>query len=476
MGSMEIRAKSFLAEAQANVAGMDLQINNLICLRARERGLIAALKFVTSPIRKTPPQLLVTIFRLVVWSSHSPLHAVLRLSQVSDYWRQLILRTPDLWTMELPIKLTKHAADYAAITRVLLERSSPLPISISLPRRENEIILPALLDAMLSVAHRWKTFSMITSDDLEALVRLPPNTVFKQLEKVSLKLHRPGVCWDIVMFLSAVRLRAVVLEGSIIPMPWAQLMHLRLKHSFPSACLEVILQCTNLVHLELITQPWKVISEREYATLSTGTLPRLEHLILYFEIPDRATYLGELVIDPFLRCLALPALQSLKLKITTSGESLMTSDAFTRFLIRCPNIGYLALSSCNMSPQDLRSVLTHASSLADLSLNSCHCVDDSILADLTFSEHDVMHLNLLPKLKYLTLNYCGASFTEETLETMICSRWWSDQTFQDFLFPPPIARLEFVEFTPNQDLGGVSISFQETITQLQSEGLDLFMN
>ncbi|KAJ7082988.1 hypothetical protein C8R44DRAFT_822699 [Mycena epipterygia] len=51
-----------ITAAEENIARIESQIKDLMCLRDRERGLITALRLVIAPIRKLSSELLVQIF------------------------------------------------------------------------------------------------------------------------------------------------------------------------------------------------------------------------------------------------------------------------------------------------------------------------------------------------------------------------------------------------------------------------------
>jgi hypothetical protein len=67
--SLESQARQRIEECEANIAHIDSQVKDLLRLRERDRETIAALRFVLSPIRTLPCELLVEIFQLVVRQS-----------------------------------------------------------------------------------------------------------------------------------------------------------------------------------------------------------------------------------------------------------------------------------------------------------------------------------------------------------------------------------------------------------------------
>ncbi|KAJ7465056.1 hypothetical protein FB451DRAFT_428596 [Mycena latifolia] len=297
--SFEQQVKRLIEAAEANVAHIDSQIRDLMRLRDQERGVIAALKLVIAPIRKLPAELLVEIFMHAVESQYEWLKAVLAVCGVCAHWRQLACTTPRLWTGLLRIQKKKSASDgYLTMTKTLLDRSAPLPISISL---NNDLAMeqptPSLVDLFFSIAPRWRSLALDDVDSsLSKLRQLPPNAL-KSLEMVDLKTRE--VIHDytpkVAVFLAAPRLRRVTLDvqrTDLIQIPWSQLTHLTLSENSPRMSLDILVQCPNIVVAKFLCLDAWVVPPTSAPII---TLPRLNDLEVDFAVrrrPHRAFLLA----------------------------------------------------------------------------------------------------------------------------------------------------------------------------------------
>ncbi|KAJ7082969.1 hypothetical protein C8R44DRAFT_58137 [Mycena epipterygia] len=459
--SFEQQAKSLIAAAEENIARIDSQIKDLMCLRDRERGLITALRLVIAPIRKLPSELLVQIFLHSLSSFRPSIKDVLKLCHVCALWKQLAYRTPGLWTIELPINITKDSTDYIAARKVWLERSAPLPIPISVdlgaPGKKSS---PSLVDLLLSVAPRWRTLRL-HHRMLPALASLAPDSL-RQLEAVELVRRREsGFHPAVSAFLDAPLLRDVTLNvkhTERFPMPWTQLTRLVLTDSDPQVCLDILVQCTHIVSANIITDPWERLPPSSTAGITT--LPRLEDLTLHV----RSCLSDSNYIAPFFRPLALSSLKKLVIYFDNIEWSAATSRALEQFQIRSPNIETLSLRFCELSSEELRSLVFRAPSLTELELEYCmYCVDNSFLEELKYSDLDPVHL--APRLEVLNLFGVDDAFDEEMLDEMIRSRWWTAEEFQALVSPPPVARWRRVCLWRGDDFDDLSPAFQAKIDQ-----------
>ncbi|KAF7325503.1 hypothetical protein MKEN_00399300 [Mycena kentingensis (nom. inval.)] len=205
----EPHAKTLLAATEANLAQTESRMKDLAYLAERDRSLISTLKLVFAPVWKLPAEPLVHIFRDTVdigrggdLKSHtqtpfalrsagrSELHAVLRLCGVCPAWRRLILRTPRLWTMQLPVSRNK-SGEYAALLNVVLDRSSPFAVPVHIQRD----LSPAVVEALFRVAPRWRSF-LLEQAGFDKLDELPVAPPLPLLEAVSLNdehLHNSSI-------------------------------------------------------------------------------------------------------------------------------------------------------------------------------------------------------------------------------------------------------------------------------------------
>ncbi|KAJ7706697.1 hypothetical protein B0H17DRAFT_1174756 [Mycena rosella] len=460
--SFEQQAKSTIAASEARIEEIDSQIRDLLYQRDQEHSLITALKLVIAPIRKVPVELLVEIFHQALWWS-STLKKVLALSHVCVFWRRVACKTPALWRISPEIDIGRTSAAYTAATKLWLERSAPLAIRIRLSASADVKDSPELVKLLLDVAHRWATF---TAHDavFPELAKLGPGAL-KQLQVVELSYWKSSKCHPTTSaFLTATRLRSVTLavsDTARFPMPWAQLKYLNLEDSDPQLCLDILLQCTDIVSAKINSRAWSRLPPAP--AVATITLPRLEDLSLEFG-PGRADH-----IAPIFERMTVPNLRKMHIWIEPWPPE--TSDAFTQFQDRAPNLEELSIQSCDLSSDELHAILVRAPSLTKLELESCfHCIDDFLLDELTYSPLDAVHL--APRLQTLNLYSISDRFAAKKMGKMVRSRWWSDKNLQALTQPPAVARWKRVNISCD-DEEKFEPALQAKMEQYRSEGLDV---
>ncbi|KAJ7465091.1 hypothetical protein FB451DRAFT_429401 [Mycena latifolia] len=462
--SFEAQAKSLIAASEANIARIESQIRDLIRLRDRERGVIARLRQAIAPVHKLPAELLVEIFRSV---PSEEITQILALSQVCAYWRQVAHTTPQLWTQTLHATVDKTPPEsYVAGAKIWLERSAPLPISVYLHARKGADP-GALIDVLATVAHRWKraTFSL---DSLSLLSCILPNPL-GALEYLTLicvgdkKSHA-----NVVTFLNATRLCSLNLttrQTTLPPMPWSQLTKINVDNPSPRACLDALIQCTNIVSARFDTFPWPTLPD--LSDMEITTLARLESLHLNFSIFSEV---GSHFM-PFITRLALPALKDLRLDL--NHDCVWTSADFTQFQLRSPNIEYLNIESLDIASSDLLTALRHAPSLTKLRVEDCYgSFDDDVAAGLEYSETNIV--DLAPGLVDLSLSGVGDYFENDMLYAMIESRWWTDEQALAFPTPPRVARWASIDICRGEDCH-VSPELEAKLDGYRSQGLDVYV-
>ncbi|KAJ6584419.1 hypothetical protein B0H19DRAFT_386422 [Mycena capillaripes] len=465
--SFERQAKALITASEENVARIDSQIRDLMRLREQERGFITALKQAIAPIRKLPTELLLEIFTEALGSCFG-IKDVLRICQVCAYWKQLACTTPKLWTMLLPIKTKKPA--YVAMTKTFLERSAPLPIPISF-MYDNESFAPALVEFLYNLAPRWWSFTLcnpsltLWNSSLSKLQKLPLDSL-KSLEEVTLRSYIDIPTYEpkIKAFLYAPRLHTVdlaVRRISHFPMPWAQLTDLNLDGGSGQTCLDILLQCRNIVVAKFLgMKPWI----QPPPSAPTTVLPRLNHLEVAFV---ESSGLGGDHITSFFTRLDLPALTSLN--VMPEFENVLESADFAPFLRRSPNIQHLTINHSNLlEPTDLISILLAVPHLVELDIDLCmSCIDDTVLEFLRYSVTHTIHS--VPRLQELHFGDIGCDFQESALKDMIKSRWWSDAV----PLSPPVSRWKLIRVHREDGAEAFSQSFQSSMDRLRRQGLDV---
>ncbi|KAJ7878675.1 hypothetical protein B0H13DRAFT_1722224 [Mycena leptocephala] len=132
-----------------------------------------------SAVGKVPTELLVEIFSLAIQSDsetstvlqrnppfgpHHPVHRAFLLSQICSSWRQIVIGSPKLWAIGLVddwLRTENPQEDYLDLLKTLLDRSSPLPISVSVTDKTHSIVplatsTKAILRVLVPTVTRWK--------------------------------------------------------------------------------------------------------------------------------------------------------------------------------------------------------------------------------------------------------------------------------------------------------------------------------
>jgi hypothetical protein len=371
--------------------------------------------------------------------------------------------TPKLWTALLPIYTKKPTSDaFVAMTKTFLERSAPLPIPISLSKTEG--LAPPLVDFVFSLAPRWKSLTL-HSCHFSRLSQLPLNAL-ESLETVTLRIHSQIFPDEpkLKAFLGAPRLHIVdLLVNSInhFPMPWIQLTHLTIEEDSCQTCLDILLQCKNIVTANFRgMHSW--IQPPPSAPITV--LPWLESFDVAFVESE-----GDHVMS-FFTPLDLPALTKLHVKADLD-DSWSAAD-FGPFQRRSPNIQHFCIGHCSdLSPTDLICILAAAPHLVKLELELCmNCIDDTVLEFLQYSPANTVHP--VPRLREIRVEYAGEDFQESTLEDMIRSRWWSNAELAALPVPPSVSRWKSIHIYRDSGVA-LSQTFNSSMVRLEQQGLDL---
>ncbi|KAJ7808543.1 hypothetical protein B0H14DRAFT_2869526 [Mycena olivaceomarginata] len=213
-------------------------------------------------------------------------------------------------------------------------------------------------------------------------------------------------------------------------------------------CLDVIVQCTNLVSAHVVTEQWLEVPRIG----ETCVLEYVEKLEISMEI----CYEGQ-DLAPFLRALELPALKSLSLFIPFSRPPCSTVSLVPElilFLVQSPRLECLGLLDSAFDQEYTESV-----------------GDDFFLA-LVYDA--AAAAPLAQKLETLKLHNIGVDFTEEAFAQMIGSRLWSDDELNTMLIPPSVARLKRVNLNNDHFYPKYfTETFIEKMELYRSQGLNI---
>ncbi|KAK7023099.1 hypothetical protein R3P38DRAFT_2957515 [Favolaschia claudopus] len=473
-GAFETHAKALIDIAEANITRIESQIRDLERLRDRERGIVAHLRMAIAPIKKLPAELLVEIFLLVRDSypdlpEKNRIRRTQELSHVCAFWRSVALTTPQLWTDKLwnTPKTTPTASSLAGIQQ-WLDRSAPFHIPVYFCIEQlfwGTVDAQPLVDTLATVARRWKTadFTVFSLDVLSAI----PVGSLQSLEELDLCSPDMESHSKVPAFLTAEHLHSICLDTvrtSKFLLPWSQLSYITITDPDPMECLEVLVQCATLEHAVFCTELWKHPPDMSQRPMTT--LNRLSFITVEFDDGAQGIY------APFITRLALPSLNTLDL---VPSDSPWPSTEFSQFLLRSPNIECLAITRSILDPNNLLAALRHAPSLITLELYSCsECIDDSILVALQYSLSDTIHI--APKLQCLRWTYTGNNFSEEALDAMIQSRWWTDAQIPSLTSLPQVSRWSSIMIRCGEvdELDSEFSSwFAGKLEEYRSQGLDV---
>ncbi|KAJ7103040.1 hypothetical protein B0H15DRAFT_795287 [Mycena belliarum] len=439
------------------------------------------------PIQTLPAELICEVFQFVVDAAGNSefdpkyfeyvqrfeyVRTVLVLSQVCARWRRLAHTTPELWMrQDFPIEVVKPRkyGDATKIsmdaTKVCLDRSGSLPISVDLGDFDQDAAAPFLKE-LLCHTNRWRTLSL-SMGLISALIEIPLGGLTR-LESVDLSLlgesTPDALPSKLTTFLGAPRLRSVSLTAQhlpFLPMPWSQLTHLTLiGHHSSQPYLDTLVLCPQLVSAELKMMGWPQGGFPPASHTSTVTLPRLEKLCVKIQRTTEGEHL-----TPLLRLLNLPALRTLIFDLNDDADDFKWSVLeFTQFQLRSPHIEHVDLISCNLDSADLQNLLLHAVGLKHLELIYCpNCINDSLFVD---------PVHLAPKLETLVLKSSDNDFDENNLDVMIRSRWWTDDELHAMPGPPAVARWKRLQFR----MGDQAFSryfIEHIVERCRGQGLNL---
>ncbi|KAJ7286309.1 hypothetical protein C8J57DRAFT_661697 [Mycena rebaudengoi] len=421
-------SESSILDIDAKIAHLSSQIRDLVCLRQLEREKITTLCAVAASIRRLPTELLTDIFLLFVEDYADYRRPVLRLSQVSSYWRQVAHSTPRLWTFLYLRPKTKPTEDYMSSTKAWMERSSPLPVSVHVDTTLPAMDLAGLMNVLLSVANRWTALNT-TFKTLRSFPQLPSDG-FPTLETISLN-GEDGHMYDLNVqaFTTAPRLHNVRLTpqiGSVL-MPWAQLTELDIADHSLTRCLDTLGLCQNLVSARIS------ISARE--TLPSSPTKRTLPFLTRLDIScGRNSH-----VSPLFDSLYLPKLESLQLFMVSVIS--WPGDSVSQFLKQSPLVHDIALTA-GLDGVELVQFLRHASSVTKLDLSCRSATTEHFFEALQYRDSDIQPL--VPRLNSLNISVHDVQFSLATMEKIIRSRWWSDAQLRALAVPPRVARLGHV--------------------------------
>ncbi|KAJ7863456.1 hypothetical protein B0H14DRAFT_3607711 [Mycena olivaceomarginata] len=429
---------------------LELKIASLesLELRDHEHARIAALRYLITPIRTLPVELLAEIFDLAI---HDDTHIkdAFRVSQVCSDWRRVAHGTPRLWNRNFRVDLPSVDSDelYADGLKDWLARSAPLPVPITW------------------IAPRWRS--------LDFEFTIPP--LLESLEALALSIP-PHPDPSPVLAFTVPRLRKLSLcirsdALPILSLPWAQLADFtftsRRAWGHPDIAFDLLAQCSNLVRASVFTGLGLPGAARDALALS-----HLRSLSLHYVGPPGHVAGYD---TSFLDNLSAPVLEELCLDFgNLMSESPRWAGAhFPAFQLRTPNITGLELQYSTITSDELKDVLSHTPCLERLTLKDCGCCFDDTFIDALHYKDGVTPL--VPHLHSLAIDYSfpddGIQVTDISMARMIASRWWTDAELASNAVPPAVAPWTLVRLE-----GCFEPHFMGIMAGLQRKGIPLEVN
>ncbi|KAF7357520.1 hypothetical protein MSAN_01348300 [Mycena sanguinolenta] len=460
----------FIEDSEQKITSLESQISTLVELRDRERACVHALRYIVSPIRTLPIELLVEIFRLAI-GDETHVEDTYRITQVCSDWRKVAHATPRLWTRPIRVELGdrtvyyRREGLYADGLEAWLARSVPIPVSV-LVNLDRATIDPRILEVLLSIAPRVQSLYCANFFPLPIISRLA-GCRLDSLEE--LRVGMAGSLPTPPAFTMAPRLRKFSMtlhsNETQVLVPWAQLTDIDLDSESPDIILDILAQCTALTRVSICTSGWPS-STPPQLTQAPLALNQLHTLSLDVGYPQHVTHFLDLLSGPALRTFHL----NFSEMQTRIGQPELESAALTSFLIRSPDITSLDI---RCGPQGLAShqliaTLEHTPCLTHLKLAYVgrNSFDDALVDALSYKD-GLGAAPLVPHLHDLVLeNIDENGFGKAALERMFLSRWWADGEIMSG--PPAVPRWSYVGLW-----GKYSEQFMDSMETLQRKGLPL---
>ncbi|KAF5371756.1 hypothetical protein D9758_003511 [Tetrapyrgos nigripes] len=424
---------------EAQIASIQIEQRGLELRVSRYRSLLA-------PIRRLPPEVLDLVFKSFCDKLPATFSSILfspaaRLSSVCAGWRDLVRRTPTLWSS---LRIEHGTLKHVSLERIVsllamhfeLSQQAPLDLCIIMGMRDWEerdlerYVEPArvVLEMLLAQSLRWRDVTLalpnfISNDDLAVLRgKLPRLRLLNFLSLSDL---------DADAFEMAPSLK-VLLCSTNLKLPWAQILDLTVRFNHPKRIVEVLTKATAALDVKLSRCTLFNIG---VAGVELQASP-LVHNLTSFSIMVNQEYPD---FHHWFKWLTLPNLTSLDVagyesSLPVACTSVFENNCFPSFLSRSScTITSLSLINLPLSESDAMALLTALPSLSSLTihertdpqrnttLTSTFFNSLTIKHNTTFSNSHSLPLRL-ERLRSLDLRVHGA-FPAKVIVDVIVSRW-----------------------------------------------------
>ncbi|KAJ7021809.1 hypothetical protein C8F04DRAFT_1241148 [Mycena alexandri] len=374
----------------------DIQ-HQLKVLKARDRDLKAALASVVYPVLTLPPEITSHIF-LDCLPFHgrvqpSSIKAPLVLAQVCQYWRDIALATPQLWSsidmkLEIGQPNIPDKGTIALLLRTWLSRAKRSPISLTLRLPYHQPISKEVISVIPAYAGQLHRLELQASDsDCETLRAMCSD--FPILRDIAI------TCYGSVHWLSAKSASHTSCPNGAFLQPYVSLHTLRLGEMSVATLLDMLTDLPQLLHLDTKIDDYPPFD-------SVGVVPvtaNLESLIIRGreEAPDQAPD------PPVLDYLTLPKLRRLELHYRLQLQALASFCIRSACVLEHLRLQVFTETEC----WGLMHMLPNFSGITSFDLDTYTCLDS-----VTYSLQDT---TLLPHLRSLRLNSWRSGIDYATL-------------------------------------------------------------
>lgn len=423
-----------------------------------------------SHVQRLPPELLAHVFLLSIYidSDYPVARAVLLPSHVNQYWRDVALSTPTMWS-HISVDVDQWQQEYDRC-KVWLARASLCPLSITIigePRDDSDGYSSGeqmVLDLLLGHFEQWQHLTLdMPHDALSWLTAIKENIpLLHSLYIPSYYNPAPSSPSSFnVIFHSAPNLRHFRLDELDmnfilqLQVPWGQLTLLQLGACSYQDFLSILTRCPILEHLTVFIEDRTV-----HLAGTTQITDPVSHSIIRHTKLTNLHVASSVDLSSFFSHLSFPSLRDLTLVIHRSW----VQQSFNSFLYRSScSLRKLSINIPHASTDNIACILRRTPDLTELDL--FHKVTRETLQLLLVSGSASAQI-LVPRLKCLSVK-SNSEAGGLVFASVIRSRWRLPLGMTD-LDGPSVSRIERIVYHE------ILVSpARVIISKLAAEGLDV---
>ncbi|TRM65123.1 hypothetical protein BD626DRAFT_491002 [Schizophyllum amplum] len=368
---------------------------------------------------------------------HDTTKAPCLLTQVCRKWRLATYQIPRFWTLvrvsvDALATSEERTATSAAFLADYLERSQPLPISVSI--FSEDIFPDSILRPLLATAMRWQDlFLFVHPDDLARLTPIRGRLPQLQSLKITPTLLgtpnlAPPTMFDLAPTLTSVTLGGFALELRFV-LPWAQLRAFEANYTASADILPLVQLMPALERLKLGREPPAPPNARAWQVTHTAVRSLTLNAV---EDRDEPALHGDDMAD----CLTLPALVELEVECPSEARLERAREMIARSGCELQALTLVITFPC---AANLTQLFRLTPALRELTIfDGATMTNDHLLDALVVCPENAGR-QMLPKLENITL------LASRPLEEKDVQRWLS--AFESRVHP----RKDFGEPLDEQD-------------------------